>query len=174
MPILINHVLDPDSKEHSPKGLKANGAVVQVDISLSKTLIKRYGQEGKSIPTPITGLALIDTGASNTCVDEKLIGQLGLSLIRTAPGWTPSGTVQNNIYFVRLNFPELKAVGELSEPNLGVPAQTTVTFERSVVGVNLTGLTAYGKPVVALIGRDLLRIGEFVYCGYGGYFNLSY
>ncbi len=38
---------------------------------------------GAKAPTPLSAIALIDTGASNTCIDSHLALQLGLPVVDT-------------------------------------------------------------------------------------------
>lgn len=44
----------------------------------------------------------------------------------------------------------------------------------SVSGVNLTGQDVDGKQIVALIGREVLSMGIFIYNGHRGGFSFAY
>ncbi len=58
--------------------LQLRGPILQVSITIEQNAGKGLVAQGKTLPTPKSGLALIDTGASNTCVDEQAAKDLGL------------------------------------------------------------------------------------------------
>lgn len=63
----------PDGKivQVSPAlALHGRGPVVQVTVTIEQNAGKGLLSQGKALPTPKTGLALIDTGASGTCIDD--------------------------------------------------------------------------------------------------------
>ena len=105
------------------------------------------------MPTPITGLALIDSGASKTCVDENAITQLGVPPINQITVQTPSGAAQQCLYPARFSFPGTPLPG--------------IDFG-SVVGSTLAA-----QGIVALIGRDVLERCVFVYNGPAGTYSIS-
>ena len=48
----------------SPQGaMVARGPQIPIDISLPQNLVQKLSQQGQQIPTPISGHALVDTGA---------------------------------------------------------------------------------------------------------------
>jgi predicted aspartyl protease len=55
--------------------------VVQVSIALLEAMTAALIQQGKPVPNPINGLAMIDTGASSTCIDDEAAKQMGLPAI---------------------------------------------------------------------------------------------
>src|SRR5580692_289494 len=65
-------------------GLVLRGPVVHVSVTIEQNAGKGLTVHGKSLPTPISGLALIDTGASNTCIDEQAAKDLGPPVIDVA------------------------------------------------------------------------------------------
>jgi predicted aspartyl protease len=107
-------------------------------------------------------MALIDTGATNTCVHEAILQTLGLNPIGSITSGTAAGPVQHNRYPARLEFP-----GD------GIDREFT-----SVVGVNLTGqfvrLSTGVHPIIALIGRDVLADWVFTYNGVAGEVTISF
>jgi len=134
------------------------GAVLQVEVNLPQPLIELFGQQGKTIPAPHTGMALIDTGATMTCVEESVLTGLGINAIGLVSLGTPAGPVQRPLFPARVAFPEPKLVVDLSR----------------VVAVDLRGQTIQGMPLIALVGRDILRACQFIYDGSGGFFTLSF
>jgi hypothetical protein len=61
--------------------LQIRGPILQVSVTVEQNLGKGLIAQGKSLPVPKSGLALIDTGASNTCIDEQAAKELGLPVI---------------------------------------------------------------------------------------------
>src|SRR4029077_1131736 len=60
--------------------LQMRGPVLQVTVTIEQNAGKALLSQGKTAATK-TGLALIDTGASNTCIDEQAAQELGLPII---------------------------------------------------------------------------------------------
>jgi len=83
---------------------------------------------------------------------------LGISAIGLVSVGTAVGSIERSLSPARLNFPEFKLLVDLS----------------SVIGVDLEGEAVQGIPLVALIGRDILRHRQFIYDGSGGFITLSY
>lgn len=61
-------------------GLHMRGPIVQVTASIDQNAAKVLLAQGKTVPNK-AGFALIDTGASNTCIDEQAARDLGLPVI---------------------------------------------------------------------------------------------
>jgi len=67
MPVFNNQLFEntPDGKQKiSPNLLAHFGAILEVAISIPQALIELYQKENRSIPSPVTGIGLIDTGAA--------------------------------------------------------------------------------------------------------------
>jgi hypothetical protein len=60
----------------SPIALQLRGPVVQVAVMIEQSAAKALLSQGKTAPSK-SGLALIDTGASNSCIDEQAAQDLG-------------------------------------------------------------------------------------------------
>jgi hypothetical protein len=163
-----------------PGALRDIGPVLQVEISVPNILAALLAQQGQAIPAPLTGLALVDTGARTTCVDGNSFAQLGVNPIGVVNVLTAAGAAQQPIYPARFRFPE----GNLD-----------IEFN-SVIGADLTGqvipLAANpggaplpvavppvnapptGVNLIALIGRDLLSTFTMTYHGQIGLVTLSF
>ena len=107
---------------------------------------------------PVTGMAIIDTGATVTCIDNGYAEKAGLAVVDQ--GHISSAThvnEQTNIYACAI-----EVVGG------GV-------FKTSkAMGVNLAGQDlAPDRPMVALIGRDALQQCVMIYDGIKGRVTLS-
>jgi len=88
------------------------------------------------VPPPQVGPGLIDTGASNTCIDEHVAVALGLQVVNSIEVNTPDGTSTKNVYAVKLSFP-----GTMLPP---IPLFMAACAKLQNQGLN------------ALLGRDFL------------------
>ncbi|MGH7488856.1 MAG: hypothetical protein ACREMY_25125, partial [bacterium] len=61
--------------------LVAQGPCVQVMFGLAASFATQLIQQGHSVPNPIAGIGLIDTGASATCIDDATAQKMGLPVI---------------------------------------------------------------------------------------------
>ena len=95
--------------------------------------------------------ALVDTGASESCIDSTLAIQLGLPVIDQRPRLGASGEFLANIHLARIHVPALKS-----------------TINGRFAGVDLAG-----HPYRALIGRTFLQHFTMVYEGRTGTVTLS-
>ena len=64
----------------SGMGLRRFGPRILITLSPLEAQIKTFVEQGESLPTPVVGLALIDTGASATCIDRNAAERAGLEL----------------------------------------------------------------------------------------------
>ena len=106
-------------------------------------------------------MALIDTGASITCVHEPILQRLQLNPISVSLFGSAHGQVQQSIYPARIVFP--------------IWGGLTIDFS-GVAGVDLTGQSVQTTPpqdVICLIGRNLLERFVFVYNGPGGFWTIA-
>jgi len=120
-------------------------------VTIEENAGKALLSQGKVVPTPKTGWALIDTGASNTCVDEQAAKELGLPVIDV--GTMLSATherVPCNIYPVQVATP----IVSLNSPRT-------------------MGAALAAQGLLVLIGRDVLQRCNLFYNGPIGQFTLS-
>jgi hypothetical protein len=76
---------DPNGNQIAPLvALQQRGPVVQVSVSVHQDIAQQLLAQGLSLPTPERGFALIDTGASSTCIDEGTARRLNLPTIATS------------------------------------------------------------------------------------------
>jgi len=134
--------------------LQQKGPSLQIEISLTAILATHYQQSGQPIPSPITGYALIDTGASVTSVDSEILASLGIKAVGSMQISTPSGSFNQGIYSCQFSFP-------------GTPIPV-LPF------VNVVGSILKTQGIIALIGRDLLRGFLLIYDGVHGSWTLSF
>jgi predicted aspartyl protease len=109
-------------------------------------------QQGLTVPTPVSGSALIDTGASQTCIDDAIDQQLQLPVIDVVNMTSAShASTQQNIYPVLI-----EVVGGI---RINVPR---------AMGANLAS-----QSLAALIGRDFLQRCTLFYNGPSGLITLA-
>jgi predicted aspartyl protease len=98
-------------------------------------------------------MALIDTGASHTCIDEAIAQQLGLPVVNIVQVASAShASTTQNVYPVGI---EVSAIGwRIDSP--------------SVIGAPLAV-----QGIVLLIGRDILKLCTLIYNGFTGHITLA-
>lgn len=134
-------------------GLQQRGPCVQVMIGLAESFAQQLLQRGEAFPTPSAGIALIDTGASVTCVDESLAQRLRLPAIDVAQMMSAShAETQQNVYPI-----EIEIVG----------APIRINVPRAV------GASLAPQGITALIGRDFLQHCTLFYNGFTGAITLA-
>ena len=135
--------------------------MVPVQIEVPAALAAQLQQSGQLVPTPVAGLALIDTGASLSAVDASTVQQLGVQPVGIANVGTAGGVQQQATYPARFTFPGTNLPG--------------IDFG-SLIGSNLAGQIVAGhqQPLVALLGRDLLQQFILIYDGPMGSFTLGH
>jgi hypothetical protein len=55
-----------------PVVLQERGPCVQVSINIARSIGEQLLAQGLALPSPETGMALFDTGASGTCIDRAV------------------------------------------------------------------------------------------------------
>jgi len=159
MPILhvqaAAHGKTPDGKTVAlppSVALQLRGPLLQVTVTIEQNMAQVLLEQGKPVPSPVAGRALLDTGASTTCVDEQAALQLGLPVVDVVSMASAShARHQCNVYPVQINIP----------PMLNLQAPRAMG----------AALAAHG--LLALIGRDVLQQCTVFYNGATGQITLS-
>ena len=160
MPIHNTFCTDPKTGLPSPAGNRELGPLIAVEVHVPDSIAKVLSDDNKPIPSPKSGMALIDTGANITCVHEPILQELTLNPISVIQCGTASGRVEQNVYPVKLEF----------------PAQGFSVSLSGAAGVDLTGQTAPLNPpqdIIALLGRNFLERCIFIWNGPGGTWSLA-
>lgn len=137
------------------------GPLLQVHIGLSAPHAAALKAQGKPVPPMATGVFLLDTGASGTCVDPALVSGLGLTptgavMIQTpSTAGTPVACPQYDVQLVMF----------ASNTNL-------TPFVVSALPVMETALKSQG--IDGLLGRDVLDRCVLNYIGPTKQLVLSY
>jgi predicted aspartyl protease len=133
--------------------LQVRGPVVQASVTLEETAAQTLVQQGGQLPSPENGLALIDTGASVTCIDAEAARRLRLPAIDVVPMTSAShARTDQNVYPIQIEI-------------LGFPMRLQAP---RAVGAELAS-----QGLLLLIGRDVLRSCTLFYNGVTGEFTLS-
>lgn len=132
--------------------LLKQGPCVQVTIGLAQSIAEQLLQQGKPIPQPISGLALIDSGASSTCIDDQAAQELKLPVTNVVNVASAShSSTQQNVYPIQVQI-------------TGLP----ISFESGAIGAALAP-----QKLLALLGRDVLQHCTLFYNGITGQMTLS-
>lgn len=152
MPIHNNFYLV--DQKIDPRFLTGRGPILSTEISVPRKLAEQWSKVEHVLPVPQVGVALIDTGASRTCVDRQAVSALAIPPIGVERVYTPQGNEDQYKYPARISF----------------PGTTLPSVEYgSVFGAQLRE-----QGLIALIGRDLLSHFVFTYNGPGGLITLAY
>ncbi len=130
-----------------------------VEIHVPPEIAAVLTDNGEAVPAPKAGVGLLDTGASGCCVDDSLLQQLNLNPVGRQKTLTANGPAEQNVYVARIIFPT-----------------KGWTLDLRLIGVDLTGQFAQEvppKPIIALLGRDFLERGVFIYNGSAGYWTVT-
>ena len=133
------------------------GPVISIHVEVMPELAEALRDAGRSVPPPFEGKALIDTGASVSAIDLRVVGELGLREIGTIPlrGIGHDETHDAPAYLCMLSV--------LGHPYIPI-------YTEPVAGVRLPAKTG---DQVALVGRDFLRRLTMNYDGPGGRYELG-
>ena len=157
MPILHSQIAaqakTPDGKVvqlSPPVALQMRGPVLQVTVTIEQHAGRALLSRGQAVATK-TGWALIDTGASNTCIDEQAAKELGLPVIDVGSMQSASHEKHAcNIYPVQIVTPVV-----------------TLNSPRTM------GAALASQGLLVIIGRDVLQSCNLFYNGPAGQFTLS-
>ncbi len=149
---------DPSGGQRlSPTVLAHFGPILQISVSIPQVLAALYTSLQIPLPSPVTGTALIDTGAMKSCVHGPIMSNLGVNPIGIITALTAAGPALQNLYPAHFTFPATNIEIDFS----------------SVVGSDLSGQIINGQQLIALIGRDVLSLGILIYNGSLGTFSFS-
>lgn len=137
------------------------GALLIVNIGISVPRQAAMQKSGLQIPPPATGTFLLDTGASTTCVDPKLVRRLGIDPSGSIMMQTPStnGTaVACNQYDV----------------SLYVPPSVPGTLGLLIPAIPITETMLSTQGIDGLLGRDVIDSNVIIYNGSTRIMTLSF
>jgi Aspartyl protease len=142
----------------NPVQLMNDGPFMPVVVSVPSVLATAIAAQGQPVPAPVAGIALIDTGATRTCVDTRVIQSLGIQQISAVSVHTANGPTLVGTYPAKFLFPTFSGL--------------EIEFS-SVLSATLSGQLIQNQPLIVLIGRDFLMSGILNYHGTTGSFSLA-
>ena len=156
MPILNIQLAaqDPSGAQIPPLvALQQRGPVVQVSVTVEQNIAQQLLAQGVTLPPPESGLALIDSGATSTCIDEDAALRLRLPVIDVATVASAShASTEQNVHPI-----QIEVVG----------LALTISAPRVIAAPLAT------QGLLILIGRDVLQHCTLFYNGPAGSFSLS-
>lgn len=137
-----------------------NGPLMQMLIGVSEPRRIALTNAGRPVPAMVQGTFLVDTGASGTCVDPKLVASLLLPASGSVAMQTPStnGTpITCSQYDVSVFIP-----GAAGDGGFFIPALPILETSLSSQGID------------GLIGRDIINKCTLIYNGSASILTLAY
>jgi len=147
--------------ENGAAMLVQNGPLVTVSWAIPENKIRALALGGKPVPAAVSGTMLIDTGASQTCIDIDIAEELGLDVVGRRSGFGFGGHHTSPVYNAVLLIPAGDVVLAHSRTVMGIRemqahfAKTNPDFKRQGLPTRMVGL----------LGRDLMSIMEMTYDG---------
>jgi hypothetical protein len=138
-----------------------SGPAVPLGVAISQARRDALMKAGREIPPVSSIRALVDTGASCTCIDPAVVAALDLPARGTVSVHTPStGSIPH--------------IADEYEVSLVLPGAGThhVPLTIDAVPVIATDLAVQG--IHAIIGRDVLQDCILIYNGTVGEFTLAF
>jgi len=132
--------------------LLTRGPIIPIEVWVPSALESYLRSHNMGVPPPVSGFALIDTGATVSAVDDLAIRILGVSPVDVASVGTAGGPQRQYVYPARFL----------------VANRTWVLEFTRVTGANLSD-----TGFIALIGRDFLSRALLVYNGLQGSFTVA-
>lgn len=150
---IISRIYFPLPGQLGLNTLAKDGPTVEVEISITTILQQNFQAKDLAIPTPVKGTALIDTGATISCIDDTVASKLGINPTGQINSGGMAGSSKRNLYPAKLTI---------------LAGNQRWQFESTgVIGVNIIYM-----GLIALIGRDFLSKGIMVYNGFLGIVDL--
>jgi hypothetical protein len=141
--------------------ITALGPLLKVTVGVSHYRAAVLKKKGHQVPPGSQGTFLVDTGASGTCVDAKLLKPLGIQPTGSVDIQTPStGKVPHpcSQYDVAILIPGMQQ----AQDGLFIPALAVIETSLSTQGIG------------GLLGRDVLDCCIFIYNAGLKSFTLAY
>lgn len=147
---------------HFTLQIGAEGPVLSAIVTVSEARAAALRRAGQPIPDPVPIRALLDTGASCTCIDPIVIDALEL---------TPTGSVRINTPTTG-NRPQDRHQYDVGLAIPGPERAHTPLFVATIPVVATKLLQQQG--FAALLGRDILASCLLTYNGTMGWYTLAF
>ena len=147
---LTGGATDPNGRPFPP-GLVERGPVLRVVVSVTDEHAKILAEHGEPNPNTVPGLALIDTGALVTCIDDSVAVDAGLPVVDKGRISSATDTPEVSVYAGKI---------VLVQEGQSAGVETAQVEARRAFGVNILN-----QGIIALIGRDVLTQAFLLYIG---------
>jgi hypothetical protein len=145
---------------HFTLSMSPNGPLMDAFVGVSQPRRNALTAAGQTVPNWVQIRALLDTGASGSCVDPSVLSSLALNPSGSIPMITPStGTTPH--------------VADQYDVSLMIPCLNQAPLVFHTIGVACVELLL-GQGFHALIGRDILQQCVLTYNGNRNWFTLAY
>jgi len=131
--------------------LRQIGPIIEIIIFPPGPVFNALKAQGKPIPNKKV-IALIDTGATGSCINNAVAEELKLIARDVVPVQTPAGETKQPIYDVGFALPSLT--------------------QQNILPILVLGADLTGQPYNALIGRDILSMCTLIYNGWDNSYQL--
>jgi hypothetical protein len=149
---------------HLTLSLSTGRPLIDIFVGVSQARQGALTTAGQPVPAPIPARALIDTGASCTCIDLTVLKQLGIPSTGTTPILTPTtGLTPHTVNQYDVSI--MIVFGTQRQP-------FQVLFNAHTMPVVDADLRP--QAILALIGRDILATGLLQYNGESELFTLAF
>ncbi len=146
---------------HFTLQIGSRGPIVMALVFVSEARQTALVAAGRAIPAPVSMQALIDTGASCTCVDFQVLAPLALSPTGSTPISTPStGTSPHHM--------------DQYDVGIAIPGADPGSSPLILPTVPIVACSLRPQGIDALIGRDVLGRCLLSYNGATGAFTLAF
>jgi hypothetical protein len=147
---------------HFTLTISASGPVVDAAIMVSEARRQVLEQNNIPVPPPQLIRALVDSGASHTCLDPSVMSALGLTPTGTTDVITPTTGV-NAVSADTYDVAFAVLAGKPGESHLIFPTWKVSSME-----------LLHAQGIHALIGRDILSRCVLIYNGAENTFTIAY
>jgi hypothetical protein len=145
---------------HFTRQLTNNAPLLTAVLRVTQARADALTAAQQPVPPMQRMIALVDTGASCTCVDPAIIQALALSPTGSTQMFTPSTGAQGHI--TDQYDAGLQIYCAMTQAPLEIPIIAVVASDLRVQGID------------ALIGRDVLQYCLLSYNGQSGFFTLAF
>lgn len=130
--------------------LRSIGPIIEVVVFPPAPVFQKLKSEGK-VPPSKKVTALIDTGATASCIDVSLVAELGLIARDNVAVLTPAGPTRQDIFDLGFAMPSMAL---------------------HIIPLTAAGALLGQQPYRALLGRDILSMCTLVYNGWDNSYHL--
>lgn len=132
--------------------LHLEGAHISITVYPPQSVYDGHKAKGTICPAVSITHCLIDTGATNSCIDQSIATKLGLIVRDKQMVGNANGQAEQFLYDVGFH---------LLIPNI------------PIIALQVFGADLSKQPYKALLGRDVLRFCNFTYSGANNFWTLS-